>query len=232
VVFKESTALIDSVSKLRALINHFKNRKQDIKVVYKTKVEKDADMEQTLIQKEELVQAKGKEIENLEGEVSKANEKIANLSAMIAQLQNQIDSVKAIKGNSSAFCSNLAITDVNVNLLSNSMKKTAKNIGIIELNFTINGNSMIPKGTKTLYVCVTNSDDKNILRDSDEDLFKTINGYDLFYTLKEEFDYSTEKQRFSLEWQKGDRELFPGTYKIGFFIDNALAGIGEFNLNE
>lgn len=205
---------------------------QPVKIVYKDRPNNGLIEDKEVLEaKERIIKKQIEEINKLrtllertKQEIDRKNKLIASLQRKLQKNKDDLDDVPAAR--------NISISDIDIKLYSKRLFNKDKNIEVIEFCFTINENKLADKEKKVIYLCLSKEGDSNTIRDSNLQVFTTSDGSRQYYTLYETFDYKQEEMRVCVEWPRGAHELKPGDYRVTFFIDKVLAGIGTFKINK
>ncbi len=205
---------------------------QPVKIIYKEKPgERLVNEKEILEAKEKIIKKQIEEINKLrkllertKQEIDRKNKLIASLQSKLQKEKDDLDDVPTAK--------NINISNIDIKLYSKRLFNKDKNIEVIEFCFTINENKLAEKEKKVIYICLSKEGDNNTIRDSNLQVFKTSDGNRQYYTLYETFDYKQEEMRVCVEWPRGAHELKPGDYRVTFFIDKVLSGIGTFKIDK
>ncbi len=217
--------LNDSISLLYAQLTTVE-KNQKVKVVYRTEKNKTASLQ--LNEKEQIIDQQEQKIANLQNYLANTKNELNKKNEIIAGLKQKVNASK--KQSEYDLAKHISISDIEVKLYSKGLFKRNEKIKLIEFCFTINENQLADNEDKILYLCLTSGLDEDIIRNTETNTFNTIDGYKLHYTLKEKFYYDKKEMRYCLEWPKEEHKLKPGEYRIAFFIDRALAGMGKFKI--
>jgi len=108
----------------------------------------------------------------------------------------------------------------------------AKKVDKIKINFTLSENTIIPAGTKEIFIRIAKPD-KLILTPSRRDSYSFMyKGEQLQYSIKKEIDYQNEAQNLQLFWtNKSTEKMIVGTYHVEIFVGNNVIGQTKFTLN-
>ena len=107
----------------------------------------------------------------------------------------------------------------------------ARKVDKIKISFTLSENTIIPAGTKEIYIRIAKPD-KLILTPSRRDSYSFMHkGEQLQYSIKKEIDYQNEAQNLTLYWtNKSTEDMIEGTYHVEIYIGDNVIGHTKFTL--
>jgi cell division protein FtsB len=104
----------------------------------------------------------------------------------------------------------------------------ARRTDVIRVCFTLGENSLVPAGTKDVYVRIARPDNLILTQGSYSFLYQ---GERIQFTEKTSVQYNKKSQSVCVSYRRGDVELLPGVYHVNVFADDRMIGECSFKLN-
>lgn len=224
-------------------------------------------LSEQLTEKDSLIMAKAKEIEDLinsQADYRKIKKQLEYLRSITQGYVNQIDSLYVvnqqlveenieIKQNlqdeqkktfdltqnkeelEGKITSAAVLKAYNVNIKPLSLKGTgketetdrARRTDAIRVCFTLGENSLIPNGTKDIYLRIARPDNLILSQGSYSFIYR---GERIQYSERISVQYNQNSQNACITFKKGDVELMTGSYHVNLFADDQMIGEGSFTL--
>ncbi len=256
-IIVEKEAAIDE---LQVELDQLMKEHESIKVEYAT-------LSSQLSEKDSVIMAKAKEIEDLinsQADYRKIKKQLDYLRSITQGYVGQIDSLYRvnqmlveenieIKQNlqeeqkktfdlsqnkeelEGKITSAAVLRAYNVTVKPLSMKGTgketdtdkARRTDAIRVCFTIGENSLIPSGTKDIYLRIARPDNLILTQGSYSFIFR---GERIQFSEKISVQYNQKSQNACITYKRGDIELMTGDYHINLFADDQMIGEGTFTL--
>lgn len=106
-----------------------------------------------------------------------------------------------------------------------------RRVNRIRVCLTIGANSIIPAGSKTIYVRIARPDKEILVPGRGTEYSFTSNGETLQYSIIKEFNYENEAIQMCMNWDKREaEEMFAGTYHVDIFDGDNNIGHTTFSL--
>jgi len=103
----------------------------------------------------------------------------------------------------------------------------ARRTDAIKVCFTLSENSLVPSGTKDIYLRIARPDNLILTQGSYSFIYQ---GERVQFSEKLSVQYNQKSQQVCITYKRGDVELQPGTYHINLFSDDNMIGEGSFTL--
>jgi len=104
----------------------------------------------------------------------------------------------------------------------------ARRTDVIRVCFTLGENSLVPAGTKDLYIRIARPDNLILTQGSYSFLYQ---GERIQFSEKTSVQYNKKSQNVCVSYRRGDVELLPGVYHVNVFADEKMIGECTFKLN-
>jgi hypothetical protein len=123
----------------------------------------------------------------------------------------------------------------NVNVKTLSMKGTgkesdtdrARRTDAIRVCFTLSENTLIPSGTKDIYLRISRPDNLILTQGSFSFIYQ---GERIQFSEKINVQYNQKAQNVCMTYKRGDIELMSGNYHVNLFADDQMIGEASFSL--
>lgn len=103
----------------------------------------------------------------------------------------------------------------------------ARRCELIKVCFTLGENSLVPAGTKDIYIRIARPDNIILTQGSYSFIYQ---GNRIQYSEKTSVNYAKKSQNVCMTYKRGDVELMPGIYYINIFADDQEIGQTSFQL--
>lgn len=104
----------------------------------------------------------------------------------------------------------------------------ARRTEVIRVCFTLGENSLVPEGTKDIYIRIARPDNLILTQGSYSFIYQ---GDRIQFTEKTSVQYNKKSQSVCVSYRRGDVELLPGVYHVNVFADDRMIGECSFSLN-
>lgn len=188
-----------------------------------------------------LCDSYAQEIEQLRAENAQLRSENDNLRGQISTIrqeaeQNAIENAKlAIKvGRASILVTkDLVVTPLKVNS-SGVGKETnrAASTSSLMLDGTILDNNVVEPGTIQLYARIVGSNGRVLearTADGSDPLFD-VNDTQMLFTMTQPIEFTGESRTFHMTWNRGEKELAAGIYKLTLYANGNIIGTTTFRL--
>lgn len=188
-----------------------------------------------------LCDSYAQEIEQLRAENAQLRSENETLRGQVDNMrqeaeQNAIENAKlAIKvGRASILVTkDLQVTPLKVS--SNGIGKEtnrAASTSSLMLEGTLLDNNVVEPGTVQLYARVVGSNGRVVeaaMADGSDPLFEA-NGTQMLYTMAQPVEFTGESRTFRMTWNRGEKELAAGIYKLTLYANGNIIGTTTFRL--